>query len=154
MSLNIIAVVAGIAGLVVAASSLQQAGKRVVVLEKSSLSTVVGAALHVNPNSGRVLAHLGFDAVATPGHPEPGMLVVHRADLHQALLRLAIKNEAEEDTSWGPLNNGRRRHRRAQAGPDDLVRPLRLKRSEDHHSVQRHPALAPFHLRSASHMGL
>ncbi|EXJ70349.1 uncharacterized protein A1O5_06417 [Cladophialophora psammophila CBS 110553] len=98
MSLKIVVVGAGIAGLVVAASSLQQAGHRIPVLEKSSLSTVVGVGLHVNLNGGRVLAHLGFDAVrghacrshhwnvlcgdnfkqlssmplsATPGHPEP-----------------------------------------------------------------------------------
>lgn len=128
MPLNIIVAGAGIAGLV-AAISLRQAGHNVIVLEKSALSTVVGAALHVNPNGGRILARIGFDAVrakacrphywdvlrgdsfeqlnsiplsTTPGHPEPGTLTVHRGDLHQELLQLAIVQEWEGDLSWGP----------------------------------------------------
>jgi salicylate hydroxylase len=128
MPLQIIVIGAGIAGLV-AATSLRQAGHRVVVLEKSSQSTVVGAALNVNPNGGRVLARLGFDTVraracrpaywnvlrgsdmqklnsmplaATPGHPDPGTVTVHRGDLHRELLRLATVDGPEGNTSWGP----------------------------------------------------
>jgi len=128
MPLQIVIAGAGIAGLV-AAISLRQAGHTVIVLEKSALSTVVGAALHVNPNGGRVLARIGFDAVRakacrphywdvlrgddfiqlnsiplsnTPGHPDPGTLTVHRGDLHQELVRLAITEEREGDSSWGP----------------------------------------------------
>ena len=128
MPLKIIVVGGGIAGLV-AAASLRQVGHTVVVLEKYDLSTVVGAALNVPPNGGRVLAHLGFDKVRaracqphhwdvlrghdlkqvssiplnkTPGHPEPGTLTIHRVDLHRELLRLATVEAGPENTAWGP----------------------------------------------------
>jgi salicylate hydroxylase len=135
MPLTILIIGAGIAGLV-AAASLRQAGHTVIVLEKSRQTTVVGAALHVNPNGGRVLARLGFDPVkakacrphhwdilsgtdlkqlssmplaATPGHPEPGTITIHRADLHRELLRVATTVDAppavgggEGVEAWGP----------------------------------------------------
>ena len=128
MPLKIIIVGGGIAGLV-AAISLRQAGHNVVILEKYSTSSVVGAALNVTPNGNRVLAHIGFDTVRAracrphhwdslrgqdlqqltsmplsmaPGHPEPGTLTIHRADLHQELLRLATMASGEENSSWGP----------------------------------------------------
>ena len=129
MALKIIVVGAGIAGLV-AASSLRQSGHSVIVLEKYALSEVeVGAAINVAPNGARVLAHLGFDErraracrplsfdvlrekdmkqlksmpySSLPGHPEPGTLTIHRADLHQELLRIATKNDQKENVSCGP----------------------------------------------------
>lgn len=128
MPLNIIIAGAGIAGLV-AAISLRHAGHTVVVVEKHNVDNIVGAALNVTPNGGRVLSRLGFDVVkaracrphhwdilrgdnlqqmssmplaATPGHPDPGTLTIHRADLHAELLRLATAATSQENAAWGP----------------------------------------------------
>ena len=129
MALKIIVVGAGIAGLVVA-TSLRQSGHSVVVLEKYALSELkVGAAVTIAPNGARVLAHLGFSErraracrplsfdvlrgtdmkelnsmpyIQMPGHPEPGTLTIHRADLHRELLRIATADDGKQNASWGP----------------------------------------------------
>ncbi|MCJ1251161.1 hypothetical protein MMC30_008392 [Trapelia coarctata] len=59
MSLNIIIIGAGIAGLT-AAISLCQAGHSVKIFEKSKFATEIGAALNLNPNGAVTLAALGF----------------------------------------------------------------------------------------------
>ncbi|THC94866.1 hypothetical protein EYZ11_005667 [Aspergillus tanneri] len=115
MPLQIIVVGAGIGGLCTAIA-LQQAGHSVKVFEKSQFKGEVGAALLLTPNGERVLSHLGFDLTMARademtcweivdgvtlqildrtrlndsreryGAP---LHTVHRADLHQELLRLA-----------------------------------------------------------------
>lgn len=131
MPLKIVVIGGGIAGLV-AAISLRQAGHNVAVIEKYGVSSVVGAALHLNPNGNRVLSHLGFDyerakacrikhcdilcgqdmkemsslpLEKTPGHPEPGTFTIHRGDLHQELMALATTKTPGDNADWGsPVN--------------------------------------------------
>lgn len=122
MPLNIVVIGAGIAGLV-AATSLRQAGHRVLILEKHGVSNVVGAALNVNLNGNRVLARLGFDPARArvcrqrywnvlrgdqmrplSSIPLGNNFAVHRADLNEELVRLAtMEPEGQDDaTAWGP----------------------------------------------------
>lgn len=58
--MKVIVVGAGIAGLS-AAIGLRRAGHEVLILDKSSLSHEVGAAIHVQPNASRVVSQWGFD---------------------------------------------------------------------------------------------
>ncbi|EME80696.1 uncharacterized protein MYCFIDRAFT_45566 [Pseudocercospora fijiensis CIRAD86] len=117
MSVNVVVIGAGIAGLT-AAVSLSQAGYKVTVLEKSQCAGETGAALALSPNGAKALASLNFSfqrARAVPletwesldgrtlntltkvdlktaeqkyGHR---MWSVHRVDLHMELLRLATE---------------------------------------------------------------
>ncbi|KAH8698368.1 putative salicylate hydroxylase [Talaromyces proteolyticus] len=115
MTLNIIIVGAGIAGLT-AAVSLHQAGHHVRVYESSAFAAEVGAALNLAPNGTRVLQKLGFDMQKASAVPinnwdtvdgtslrriacqdlkqaserfGAAYVAVHRVDLHNELMRLA-----------------------------------------------------------------
>ncbi|QKX63106.1 uncharacterized protein TRUGW13939_10274 [Talaromyces rugulosus] len=119
MTLRIIIVGAGIAGLT-AAVSLHQAGHHVRIYESSAFAAEVGAALNLAPNGTRVLQKLGFDIqrarcvsiqnwdtvdgttlqqIACQDLSKASerfgasYVAVHRVDLHEELMRLAKLNE-------------------------------------------------------------
>ncbi|KAE8442928.1 hypothetical protein EG329_002532 [Mollisiaceae sp. DMI_Dod_QoI] len=121
MGLNIIVVGAGLAGLT-AAISLRQAGHEVRIFEKSKFAAEVGAALGLTPNGAQVLKPLGFsferararsiriwditDGVTltvlnsmdlTESAKRFGLetFAVHRVDMHNELLRLALEPEGD-----------------------------------------------------------
>jgi 2-polyprenyl-6-methoxyphenol hydroxylase-like FAD-dependent oxidoreductase len=60
MSLSVVIVGAGIAGLS-AAISLRRAGHRVTIFEQSGFAVELGAAIHLPPNASRVLQNWGFN---------------------------------------------------------------------------------------------
>jgi salicylate hydroxylase len=64
MSLHIIIVGAGIAGLA-AATALRKAGHTVDIYERSAMNNEVGAAINVPPNAGRFLMAWGLDPVGS-----------------------------------------------------------------------------------------
>ncbi|KAA8907977.1 hypothetical protein FN846DRAFT_906424 [Sphaerosporella brunnea] len=114
----------GIAGLTLAIA-LRQRKVEVEILEKTSKLGEVGAAISLAPNSTRILQSLNFDskrarctdAGSYSEYNEEGVAVdfvdlhkvvedvgapwwlVHRADLHEELTRLATE---AEDPAWGP----------------------------------------------------
>ncbi|KAF7871786.1 hypothetical protein EAF04_003893 [Stromatinia cepivora] len=119
--MKVIVVGAGIAGLS-AAIGLRRAGHEVLILDKSSLSHEVGAAIHVQPNASRVVAQWGFDlkrarlvtaksTTFTSGDDlrvlgvvdfsnieeeyGSGYFYSHRVDLHTELKLLATGEEGE-----------------------------------------------------------
>ncbi|KAI0131931.1 putative salicylate hydroxylase [Xylariales sp. AK1849] len=116
LSLDVAIVGGGIAGLVTAIQ-LRRAGHKVTVYEQSQFSNEVGAAIHLAPNSTRILLQLGFDPQRancvrndistlmdgktrqkltwTPLDHIPKLygwpwFLIHRVDLHNELKRLAF----------------------------------------------------------------
>lgn len=61
-ALNVVIVGAGIAGLS-AAIALRRGGHNITILERSSMTNEVGAAIHVCPNASRILLSWGLDPV-------------------------------------------------------------------------------------------
>ena len=121
--LTAIIVGAGIAGLA-AAIALRKAGLRVKVLERSTLSREVGAAITIPPNASRILRAWGFDFTKARAVPYTAMHVLraeldaleeimtydhsaiegaygapyytaHRVDLHSELLAMATQEEGD-----------------------------------------------------------
>jgi salicylate hydroxylase len=119
--LHIIIVGAGIAGLT-AAIGLRKTGQhKITLLEKSSFHQEAGAAIHLSPNCTRILLRLGFDAKDHGGNACVGFAqyfgngdvkhkvqmaplvekagspfdLIHRADLHDGLKKLAFAADGE-----------------------------------------------------------
>ncbi|CAD6445785.1 4b2ebc84-1b8a-41b5-883e-30fb027223f2 [Sclerotinia trifoliorum] len=119
--MKVIVVGAGIAGLS-AAIGLRRAGHEVLILDKSSLSNEVGAAIHVQPNASRIVTQWGFDierarlvtaksSTLTSGDDLRVLTVIdvsnteeeygsrffysHRVDLHTELKLLATGEEGQ-----------------------------------------------------------
>ncbi|KAK0609583.1 hypothetical protein B0T17DRAFT_546610 [Bombardia bombarda] len=120
MTLNVIIVGAGIAGLSTAIS-LRRAGHKVTIYERSALNDEVGAAINVPPNATRVLQAWGLDPAASRFVQAQGIMnaigttleqvalvplggwvqgvygapfyFAHRVDLHEALKVLATGTE-------------------------------------------------------------
>ncbi|GAB7323819.1 hypothetical protein MBLNU13_g07265t1 [Cladosporium sp. NU13] len=121
--LNIIIIGAGIAGLS-ATIALRKQGHKITLLEKSSFLQEAGAAIHVSPNCTRLLLRLGLDTKKFGGNSCVGFAqydgsgalkkrvdmrtllqsfdspfdLIHRADLHDALKKLAL-----DETGDGPV---------------------------------------------------
>ncbi|PQE23279.1 salicylate hydroxylase protein [Rutstroemia sp. NJR-2017a BVV2] len=119
--MKVLIVGAGISGLS-AAIGLRKAGHETILLDKSSLSQEVGAAIHVQPNASRVLLSWGFNTerarfvtaksgIFASAHDlktfdeqffdhieyEYGakFYYSHRVDLHEELMKLATEEEGE-----------------------------------------------------------
>lgn len=147
MSLEIIVVGAGVAGLC-AAVALRQAGHSVIIFEKSRFAAEIGAALLLSPNGTRVLSRLGFsfervrgcrvtawdtfdgatlekmaslnleDAEERYGAP---LMTVHRVDFHNELMRLATSDDCDEGPKVKLLLSSRVVKASAQEGTVVLV---------------------------------
>ncbi|KAF4630292.1 hypothetical protein G7Y89_g7841 [Cudoniella acicularis] len=130
--LNILIVGGGIAGLA-AAIALRKCGHQVQIFERSSFSNEIGAAVTISPNGTRVLREFGFDfkkvggvAIKSQqtydastfekivernwgemericGAPYEAM---HRQDLHNELLRLALDNSNYDHETAFQLHRG------------------------------------------------
>lgn len=119
MTLNIVIVGAGVAGLA-AAISLRRSGHRVTIYERSSLNNEVGAAINIPPNVSRFLVPWGLDPVSSQFVTSAGIYFIspttlvehhqynnshlpdvygaplyyaHRVDLHEGLRNMATDPE-------------------------------------------------------------
>ena len=98
ISLDVIVVGGGIGGLATAIA-LRRAGHIVKILERSTLSREVGAAITVPPNATRILRAWGLNPVKARMVPYRAMQVM-RADV-DPMAEIVVHDESDVETTFG-----------------------------------------------------